>query len=132
MAASSSMNSGTVGSRRWDLNPRPAVYETAALPLSYAGEASCAKVLRGGRARVQRGSVYCGVGAIVKQLRWAKATSSSSREAVLGGSSERRWGGSWGAIRRNRRSTPRSVSPRERRYRLQETRSSSVDHVLPC
>jgi hypothetical protein len=51
MAASSSMNSGTVGSRRWDLNPRPAVYETAALPLSYAGEASCAKVLRGGRAR---------------------------------------------------------------------------------
>jgi hypothetical protein len=86
----------------------------------------------GGRARVQRGSVYCGVGAIVKQLRWAKATSSSSREAVLGGSSERRWGGSWGAIRRNRRSTPRSVSPRERRYRPQETRSSSVDHVLPC
>jgi hypothetical protein len=26
-----------VGSQRWDLNPRPAVYETAALPLSYAG-----------------------------------------------------------------------------------------------
>lgn len=26
------------GSRRWDLNPRPAVYETAALPLSYAGD----------------------------------------------------------------------------------------------
>jgi hypothetical protein len=25
------------GSRRGDLNPRPAVYETAALPLSYAG-----------------------------------------------------------------------------------------------
>src|SRR5262249_51230642 len=25
------------GSQRWDLNPRPAVYETAALPLSYAG-----------------------------------------------------------------------------------------------
>ena len=25
------------GSRRWDSNPRPAVYETAALPLSYAG-----------------------------------------------------------------------------------------------
>lgn len=27
-----------LGSRRWDSNPRPAVYETAALPLSYAGE----------------------------------------------------------------------------------------------
>ena len=24
-------------SRRWELNPRPAVYETAALPLSYVG-----------------------------------------------------------------------------------------------
>lgn len=24
-------------SREWDLNPRPAVYETAALPLSYLG-----------------------------------------------------------------------------------------------
>jgi hypothetical protein len=24
-------------SRRWDLNPRPADYESAALPLSYAG-----------------------------------------------------------------------------------------------
>ena len=94
------------GSRRWDSNPRPAVYETAALPLSYAGEASCTKLLRGGRACVQRGSVYCGGGAIVKQLRWAEATSSSSREAVPRGSSERRWGGRWGAIRRNRRSTP--------------------------
>ena len=83
-------------SRRWDSNPRPAVYETAALPLSYAGEASCTKLLRGGRARVQRGSVYCGGGAIVKQLRWAEATSSSSREAVPRGSSERRWRGSWG------------------------------------
>ena len=71
MAASSSMNSGTVGSRRWDLNPRPAVYETAALPLSYAGEASCTRSLRRGQARVQRRSVYCGTGAIVKQLRRA-------------------------------------------------------------
>ena len=26
-----------LGSQRWDSNPRPAVYETAALPLSYAG-----------------------------------------------------------------------------------------------
>ena len=26
-----------VMSREWDLNPRPAVYETAALPLSYLG-----------------------------------------------------------------------------------------------
>jgi hypothetical protein len=25
-------------SREWDLNPRPAVYETAALPLSYLGK----------------------------------------------------------------------------------------------
>ena len=27
----------SVWSQRWDSNPRPAVYETAALPLSYAG-----------------------------------------------------------------------------------------------
>ena len=26
-----------IKSREWDLNPRPAVYETAALPLSYLG-----------------------------------------------------------------------------------------------
>ncbi len=26
-----------IWSRRWDLNPRPADYESAALPLSYAG-----------------------------------------------------------------------------------------------
>jgi hypothetical protein len=30
-------NWSEMGSQRWDLNPRPAVYETAALPLSYAG-----------------------------------------------------------------------------------------------
>ncbi len=28
-------------SREWDLNPRPAVYETAALPLSYLGSLKC-------------------------------------------------------------------------------------------
>lgn len=29
---------GSTWSRRWDSNPQPAVYKTAALPLSYAGE----------------------------------------------------------------------------------------------
>lgn len=48
-------------SRQWDLNPRPAVYETAALPLSYVG--AIPKFSRPGRnwSKQWLGGVYIGM-----------------------------------------------------------------------
>ena len=39
----------TFWSQRWDLNPGPAVYETAALPLSYAGSGQAILARAGSR-----------------------------------------------------------------------------------